>query len=103
MLVWALLGVPACQPDRASYAAAHEVVKRHCLSCHSQRNSEVAFPIAPGGVVFDSPADMHRFAERIKLRAAVERTMPLLNKTGMTDSERELLRRWVEQGAATNE
>lgn len=103
MLVWALLGVPACQPDRASYAAAHEVVKRHCLSCHSQRNSEVAFPIAPGGVVFDSPADMHRFAERIRLRAVVERTMPLLNKTGMTDGERELLRRWVEQGAATNE
>jgi uncharacterized membrane protein len=103
VLAWALLGMPACQPDRASYAAAHEVIKRHCLSCHSQRNSEVAFPIAPGGVVFDSPADMRRFAERIKLRAAVERTMPLLNKTGMTDSERELLRRWVEQGALTNE
>jgi uncharacterized membrane protein len=101
VLVWAMLGMPACQPDGASYAAAHDVVKRHCLSCHSQRNSEVAFPLAPGGVVFDSPADMHRFAVRIKVRAAVERTMPLLNKTGMTDGERELLRRWVEQGAPT--
>jgi uncharacterized membrane protein len=86
-----------------SYAAAHEVVARHCLSCHSQQNSEVAFPIAPGGVVFDSPADMRRFAARIQLRASVERTMPLLNKTGMTDGERELLRRWVEQGAPTAE
>jgi uncharacterized membrane protein len=102
VLVGCLLGMPSCQPDRASYAAAHEVVKRHCLSCHSQRNSEVAFPLAPGGVVFDSPADMHRFADRIMLRAAVERTMPLLNKTGMTDGERELLRRWVEQGARTD-
>ncbi len=102
MLVWALLGMPACQPDPASYAAVREVVERHCLSCHSHRNSEVAFPLAPGGVVFDSPADMRRFAHRIKLRAAVERTMPLLNKTGMTDGERELLRRWVEQGAPTD-
>ena len=29
--------------------------------------------------------------------------MPLLNKTGMTDGERELLRRWVEQGAPTDD
>jgi uncharacterized membrane protein len=31
------------------------------------------------------------------------RDLPLLNKTGMTDGERELLRRWVEQGAPTDE
>jgi uncharacterized membrane protein len=102
---WALLilvsaGTPACQAERASYAAARDVVKRHCLSCHSRKNSEVAFPIAPGGVVFDTPADMRRFAERIRARAAIERTMPLLNKTGITDEERALLARWVEQGAA---
>jgi uncharacterized membrane protein len=53
--------------------------------------------------VFDTPADMHRFADRIRLRAAVERTMPLLNKTGMTDAERELLRRWAEQGAPSGD
>jgi uncharacterized membrane protein len=27
------------------------------------------------------------------------RTMPLGNKTGMTDAERDLLGRWLEQGA----
>jgi uncharacterized membrane protein len=102
LLLCVLFGMPACQSDRATYAAAHEVIRRHCLSCHSQRNTEVAFPLAPGGVVFDSPADMHRLAGRIRLRAAVERTMPLLNKTGMTDDERELLRRWAEQGAPTD-
>jgi uncharacterized membrane protein len=53
--------------------------------------------------VFDTPADMHRFAERIRVRVAVERTMPLLNKTGMTDAERELLRRWAEQGAPSGD
>lgn len=94
---------PACQAERASYAAAHDVVKRHCLSCHSRQNSEVAFPIAPGGVVFDTPGDMQRFAQRIRARAAIERTMPLLNKTGMSDDERELLRRWVEQGASVRD
>lgn len=92
-----------CQADRVSDAAAREVVERHCLSCHSQHNSEAAFPIAPGGVVLDSPADMRRLAERIRVRVAVERTMPLLNKTGMSDAERELLRRWAEQGTPTRD
>lgn len=96
----AAAGAPACQAEPASYAAARQVVERHCLSCHSRKNSEVAFPIAPAGVVFDTPDDMRRFSQRIRARAAIERTMPLLNKTGMSDDERELLGRWVEQGAS---
>lgn len=60
-----------------------------------------AFPIAPDGFVFDTAKQMRRHAARIKLRTAVDKTMPLLNKTGMTDQEREILRRWVDAGAKT--
>jgi uncharacterized membrane protein len=38
-------------------------------------------------------------APRIRERAVVTRTMPLANKTGITDAERALLGRWIEQGA----
>lgn len=99
LLAAALPGGLACQTDRVSDQAAHQVIRRHCIGCHSRENTERAFPIAPGGVVFDTPTDMRRFAERIRVRATLERTMPLLNKTGMTEEERGLLRRWVEHGA----
>jgi len=51
--------------------------------------------------VFDSPADMVKHSQRIRVRAAVDRTMPLMNKTGMTDAERDLLASWVTSGAPT--
>jgi uncharacterized membrane protein len=74
-------------------------VNQHCIGCHSERPTVPAFPIAPGGVVFDTAADMVKHAERIRVRVLVERTMPLMNKTGMTDSERQLLADWVASGS----
>jgi len=35
----------------------------------------------------------------IRTRVVLLRNMPLANKTGMTDEERELLGRWLAQGA----
>ena len=95
------MAVVGCEARRPDYAAARRVVERHCISCHSERPTERAFPIAPGGVVFDSATDMVKHSERIRVRVAVDRTMPLMNKTGMTDAERELLASWVTSGAPT--
>jgi uncharacterized membrane protein len=74
------------------------VVDRHCISCHSEQPTIPAFPIAPDGFAFDTAEQMRRHAERIKART-LDKTMPLLNKTGMTDEEREILRRWIDAGA----
>lgn len=57
------------------------------------------FPAAPAGVMFDTPQQVQAFAARIKERAVVNRTMPFVNKTGMSEEERELLGRWVDEGA----
>ena len=86
------------QPPEVSYAQARAVVDRHCLSCHSEKPTIPAFPIAPDGFIFDTAEQMRRHAERIKVRTA-DKTMPLLNKTGMTDEERDILRRWIDAGA----
>jgi uncharacterized membrane protein len=96
-------GSVACDatPPTPTYSAARRVVEQHCISCHSEHPTERAFPIAPGGVVFDTPADMVEHGERIRIRVAVERTMPLMNKTGMTEPERELIARWVSSGMPT--
>lgn len=89
----------ACGPRNVDYAAAREVVNRRCVECHSAQPVNKAFPIAPQGVVLDTPAQMKRYARRIEVRAALERTMPLANLSGMTDDERRVLARWVETGA----
>lgn len=95
------LAVTACDtaPRAPPYAEARRVVNLHCIGCHSERPTVRAFPIAPGGVVFDTASDMVKYSERIRVRVLVERTMPLMNKTGMTDSERQLLAGWVASGS----
>jgi uncharacterized membrane protein len=97
----ALLLLVACEDPEplVSYAEARALVDRHCVACHSARPTIPAFPIAPNGLELDTPEQMTKSAERIKLRTIVDKTMPLLNKTGMTDAERELLGKWIDAGA----
>ena len=82
-----------------SFAAVRSVVSQRCQPCHSQYQSDRTFGPAPGGVTFDTPESIARFAQRIRVRAVETKTMPLANRTGMTDQERELLARWIVAGA----
>lgn len=82
-----------------SFAAVRSVVSQRCVSCHSQYQTDRTFGPAPGGVTFDTPESIARLAERIRVRAVETKTMPLGNKTGMTDEERALLARWIQFGA----
>src|SRR5262249_6230382 len=82
-----------------SFAAVRVVIAQRCQPCHSQYQSDRTFGPAPGGVTFDTPESVARLAERIRVRAVETKTMPLANKTGITDEERALLGRWIAAGA----
>jgi uncharacterized membrane protein len=82
-----------------AFVTVRAVVAQRCQPCHSQYQSDSSFGFAPGGVTFDTPEGIARLAERIRVRAVETKTMPLANKTGMTDAERELLGRWIAAGA----
>lgn len=90
---------PATAGEPVSFTAAREVINRRCLQCHSITPTDSQFVAAPVGVMFDTPEQIARLAQRIDERAVVSRTMPLGNKTGITDEERALLGQWVAQGA----
>jgi uncharacterized membrane protein len=90
---------PAVTGAPASFAEAHAVIVARCQPCHSVHPTDSAFPTAPLGVTFDSAAEMKARADRIKFRAVDSRTMPLANRTGMSDAERDVLGRWVSAGA----
>ncbi len=81
------------------FARASDIIQKRCVSCHSAQPSDPQFPVAPGNVVFDTPERIVAMAARIKDRAAVNKTMPFLNRTEMTEEERAALAKWVDGGA----
>jgi uncharacterized membrane protein len=83
----------------ATFAEARHVIDRRCVACHSANPSDLTYGIAPAGVMFDTPEQIIARSARIRERAVVTRTMPPGNKTKITEEERDLLRRWIEQGA----
>jgi uncharacterized membrane protein len=87
--------------DSATFAEAKSIIDRRCAACHSRQPSDLSFGVAPGGVAFDTPAEIAASAARIRERALVTQTMPPSNKTRMTEHERAILARWIERGAST--
>jgi uncharacterized membrane protein len=85
----------------ATYVEARAVIDRHCVSCHSQQPTIPAFPLAPNGLELDTAQQMRQNAALIKERTIVDKSMPLLNRSGMTEAERGVLQRWIDGGAPT--
>jgi uncharacterized membrane protein len=89
----------ATSTNTVSFAQVRNVINTRCLTCHSAFPTDDIFRTAPNGIMFDTPQQIEVASPRIVERAAVQQTMPPGNKTGITDSEREILRRWVDAGA----
>jgi uncharacterized membrane protein len=91
---------PAALPSRhVAFAEAQEIVNKRCVQCHSDAPTDDVFKLAPNGIKLDSPERMKMLAPRIKERAVNLKTMPLANKTAITDDERAALGAWVDEGA----
>jgi uncharacterized membrane protein len=92
-------------PDRAVGAASSEIsnervthlITTHCVGCHSRTPTDDIFKVAPLGVVLDTWEDIERFAPQVVRRTTVTKDMPFLNKTKMTDEERQEIARWFAQ------
>ena len=84
-----------------TFTQVHRIMDRRCAACHSAAPSDLSFGVAPGGVMFDTPEQILAHVARIRERAVMTRTMPPGNKTNMTEVEREMIGRWIAQGATT--
>jgi uncharacterized membrane protein len=81
-----------------TFAQVQFVLQSRCVPCHSDNPTIVSNPPAPAAVRFGTPEDLAMWNERIKARVVVTRTMPLNNRTEMTEDERGIVARWVMQG-----
>ena len=82
-----------------TFADVRHIIDRRCTECHSATPTDPIYTVAPLGVKFDTPEEIYARIARIKERAVVTKTMPLGNKTGITETERGMLGRWIAQGA----
>lgn len=87
---------------KVSFHQIEEIFKARCASCHSSNPTDKDFTIAPNGVVFDTAEQIKNKADIIKTRVVTAKTMPLINRTEMTEEERLIVGLWIDQGANTN-
>lgn len=90
---------PASPTTPVPADTAINILQIRCASCHSANPTDEVFTTAPAGVVLESGEDMQRWASRIKARTVDSRDMPFLNKTKMTNEERDIVSLWLEEGA----
>jgi uncharacterized membrane protein len=80
-----------------SSVQAMEIIQRRCSSCHSANPTDDVFKTPPSGVTFDNLTEVRARYEQVKLRVVMTKSMPLGNKTQMTDNERSLIGQWLIQ------
>jgi uncharacterized membrane protein len=94
-------GAPAASATAGTvpFARVQGVVSARCLPCHSQHPTYPGVTAPPLGLAFDTPEEIRVRAAAIEQLAVSSTVMPLGNATRMTQDERDLLGRWIEQGA----
>lgn len=85
--------------EPVTFAQARAVINQHCLACHSAWPTDKVLSLATGGVHFDYPKEIQQYADRIYARAVETKTMPMTVNKEMPDEDRELIGRWIRQGA----
>jgi uncharacterized membrane protein len=79
---------PAAAGPPVSFAQAKGIVLLRCAPCHQGVSP-------PAGVNLQQPEQIKKNADGIKAMAVDTHAMPLGNKTGMTQAERDILARWL--------
>lgn len=79
-------------PSHFGYPTLQPVLARHCYGCHGPQ-------VQMKNVRLDSPDQVRLHAQTLYQQAVVTRIMPMGNATGMTDTERRVIKQWFEAGA----
>jgi uncharacterized membrane protein len=103
LLIYAMSDKKQAEPVDMSSAAlvgqaeVETIINTHCVGCHSSKPTDAIFTIAPAGVMLNDYASMLRWMPAIKARVVDSHNMPLMNKTNMTQQERDTLGLWIAQ------
>lgn len=76
------------------YTNLQKVLEQRCYICHGAQ-------VQMKNVRLDSPATLRQHAQAVYQQVVVSKTMPMNNATGITETERDMVRQWFEAGAKT--
>lgn len=79
-----------------SFENVFAVVQNRCWSCHGSLPTDDIFKEPPKGILLATEEQIHSLRAKIYQQVVIGRTMPLANKTGMTDDERILIGQWIQ-------
>ncbi|HVA28961.1 MAG TPA: urate hydroxylase PuuD [Candidatus Baltobacteraceae bacterium] len=82
-----------------SFAQVAPIFAQRCASCHAAHPTQDGYPMAPAGVLLDTPAHIVANVQSVRAVSVASRAMPFGNLTKMTEDERQLVGRWIDQGA----
>lgn len=91
---------PGACNDEIAFIQVNNIIHERCNTCHSTRPTDDFYTAPPNGVVYETPQQIVSLKDKILQRVVQTKTMPLNNKTGMTEEERNIIRCWIEQGAS---
>lgn len=74
------------------------IISVRCSVCHASKPSFSGFDSPPKNIKFESARQIKKYASQIWKTAVATNTMPLGNVTKMTEKERKIIGRWIEQG-----
>ena len=86
--------------EKVAFAQVYEVMQKHCISCHARTPTHEVFKKPPGGLMLETPQQIKATIAKIRLQVVFSKTMPLGNLSKMTVDERQLVGRWIAQGAS---
>ena len=103
LLAGAFISAPPKDPGACNSTIAfnevNAIIQNRCTSCHSSKPTDDVYKAPPNGVMYDTPDDIVKKKDLILQRVVMTKTMPLNNKTNITQKERDIIRCWIEQGA----
>ncbi len=91
-LIVALAPAPSATPAAQAPVTMQQVqavIEQRCVMCHNAQ-------VSNKNVQLHTEALVRQHQQQILQQAVIARTMPLNNATGITEAERDLLRRWAD-------
>ncbi|WP_423709658.1 urate hydroxylase PuuD [Undibacterium sp. WLX3042] len=82
----------------AQFAQVQQVIQARCIQCHAEHPTLTEFPAK--GLMLDKPEQIRAASQLIYQQVVQQKLMPLGNLTHITDEERAVIARWVENDTA---
>src|SRR5436190_7409111 len=78
-----------------SFRQVEDIVMSRCSMCHAAEPVWAGIPVAPKGVLLDTPARIKAYAREIAAASVWSSAMPPSNVSDLTADERETLAKWL--------